>query len=285
MGRFSRQILLFGDEGQQVLSNIRVAIIGLGGLGSHVSQQLAYLGIRKFGLVDGDMVEETNLNRLIGATADDVPASRPKVDVAERMIKAVDPEVQVERVGKSFISLEGRALLSEADFVIGCVDNDGARLALTAVCAALHKPYMDVATDIDPDDTPINYGGRIIFAKGASGCCHCLGALDDREIERWMGSEDQLAADDRIYGSGAAGPSPSVVCLNGVLASAACLEFMVEVTGLREANRWLEYDGPSGKMRVDSTVPTGWCPYCESFKYGSTEYVDWMLSRLPQTHR
>lgn len=56
MERFDRQILLFGEEGQEKLAAATVAIVGVGGLGSHVVQQLAYLGIRRFLLVDGERV-------------------------------------------------------------------------------------------------------------------------------------------------------------------------------------------------------------------------------------
>ena len=62
--RFDRQILLFGAAGQEKIAAARVAIVGLGGLGSHVAQQLAYLGVRSLVLVDGDCVTRSNLNRL-----------------------------------------------------------------------------------------------------------------------------------------------------------------------------------------------------------------------------
>ncbi len=91
MERFDRQILLFGEEGQKKIAAVHVAIVGLGGLGSHVAQQLAYLGVERFVLIDGDIVQKTNLNRLIGATVEDADAKRLKVDVSERTIKAIQP--------------------------------------------------------------------------------------------------------------------------------------------------------------------------------------------------
>jgi molybdopterin/thiamine biosynthesis adenylyltransferase len=89
--RYSRNEALFGAEGQARIGRCNVLICGPGGLGSHVAQQLAYLGVRKFGLVDFDVVTESSLNRLVGAIAEDARVATPKVRVARRVIQAVNP--------------------------------------------------------------------------------------------------------------------------------------------------------------------------------------------------
>ena len=90
---FDRQVRAFGAAGQQRLGDTRVAIIGLGGTGSIAAQQLVHLGVRKFVLIDPDTIEVTNLNRVVGATAQDVGAS--KVSVAARYIKSFSSEADV----------------------------------------------------------------------------------------------------------------------------------------------------------------------------------------------
>lgn len=82
--RYSRNLGLLGANGQMNVRNTRVGIVGVGGLGSHVIQQLAYLGTRQFVVVDQDLVELSNLNRLVGARPSDVGSL--KVDVAVRVI-------------------------------------------------------------------------------------------------------------------------------------------------------------------------------------------------------
>ncbi len=280
MERFNRQVLLFGQEGQAKIRAISVAIVGLGGLGSHIAQQLAYLGVGRFLLMDDDLVDLSNLNRLIGAAPSDAEDGLPKVVVAQKTIRSVDPGVQVDTIQGSVASPELCHQLRNVDFVFGCVDNDGPRLVLTTACGAFHKPYFDIATDIVLVEQSIHYGGRVVFAAGA-GCPYCLDLLDPLEVERWMSSTEALAANERIYGKREAGSSPSVVSLNGLLASAACMEFMVEVVGLRSAEHLLEYDGTTAKLRVDKSVPMRWCPYCGSYKTGSTEYLDRLLLQLP----
>lgn len=95
--RYSRHLGLFGAEGQSRISGASVAIVGLGGLGVHVVQQLAYLGVRDFLLIDGDEVTASNLNRLVGAIEADEGES--KVLVAARQIEAIQPGATVRPLG------------------------------------------------------------------------------------------------------------------------------------------------------------------------------------------
>jgi molybdopterin-synthase adenylyltransferase len=78
-----------GADSDAVLAGVEVGIIGLGGGGSHVVQQLAHVGVGKFVPVDDDIIEEKNLNRLVGGTAEDVKVERAKTEIAERVIKSI----------------------------------------------------------------------------------------------------------------------------------------------------------------------------------------------------
>src|SRR5206468_1741580 len=85
---FDRQVRAFGAAGQDRLREMRVGIVGLGGTGSIVLEQLAHLGVRRFLLMDPDFVERTNLNRLVGSTESDVGKS--KVEVATAYAKRIN---------------------------------------------------------------------------------------------------------------------------------------------------------------------------------------------------
>ena len=100
-GRYSRNEALFGPEGQARIGGTSVMIVGLGGLGSAVAQQLAYLGVRRFLLIDADVVSLSNMNRLIGAHEADVDVT-PKVAVAERIISAIQPTADVTATQAAF---------------------------------------------------------------------------------------------------------------------------------------------------------------------------------------
>jgi hypothetical protein len=261
--RFERQVLFFGEEGQARIRASRVGIVGLGGLGSHVAQQVIYLGVGHLTVIDPDPVEATNLNRLVGATAEDARSARLKVDVVERMALSVDPLIEVIKIPNSVTSDAAVNALQTVDHIVGCLDHDGPRLLLTVLSSTYDKPYLDLATDISVDDAW--FGGRVIFASGGEGCLVCFNELDQRDIRLWMSNEAELAEEDRIYGQSRVGPSPSVVALNGVVASAGAMELIAAMTTMRPINRHLEYH-PDGKMVIDGSPPNADCYYCKTLR-------------------
>jgi hypothetical protein len=263
--RFARQIAFFGAEGQEKLAQVRAAIVGNGGTGSHVVQQLAFLGVRDFDLVEHDVVDLTNMNRLIGAVPADAEKATRKVDVAERLIHAINPAAIVRKVSSGLFSTKGFDAVRSADVVFGCVDKELPRFVLNEFCQAYEIPFFDVATEIDPD-APLNFGGRLVSAVAANaGCLVCLGAIDQEELRREQQSAAQREEERTIYGvraSALKGSGPSVVSLNGLLASAAVTEFMVHWTGVRTARRFLVYKGSFGILSLMSDAPHPGCPYC-----------------------
>jgi len=127
-GRYSRNEGLFGAEGQAKIAGTKVTIVGLGGLGSHVAQQLAYLGVRLFALIDFDIVTESSMNRLIGASDADVSAATKKIDAAERMIHNISPAASVDRFDGRVADSGAEARVAWSDVVFGCLDRDIHRL-------------------------------------------------------------------------------------------------------------------------------------------------------------
>jgi molybdopterin-synthase adenylyltransferase len=262
--RYSRNEGLFGAEGQKTIAAKKVVIIGLGGLGSHVAQQLAYLGVQDYALVDYDIVTESSMNRLIGAVEADVDAATKKVTVAKRMIEGIDPTATVADIDGKIDDAEVEAAIAAADVVFGCLDRDLPRLKLTELCARYAKPLFDLATDTGGEAQDLWYGGRVVFANGA-GCLVCLHVLDQQEIARDGMSPEQREAHDRIYGveRGALGETgPMVVSVNGVVASLAVTEFMVFVTGVRDPVPQLIYRGEGPVIRRVTDEPEPGCYFC-----------------------
>lgn len=263
--RYSRNEGLFGAAGQARIAQSSVAIVGLGGLGSHLAQQLAYLGVSQFGLIDFDIVTNSSLNRLVGAIDADVGAKIRKVAVAERLIWAVSPGAAVRCVDGPVDHPDAAAVVTAADVVFGCLDRELPRLQLTELCSRHARPYFDLASDTNTEGRDPWYGGRVVFCNG-SGCLLCLGLLDQEEIRREAMTPDQAAADERIYGIrrtelGATGPS--VISINATVASLAVTEFMAYVTGLRPPISHLIYraDQQTLRQRLDRPEPD--CYYCK----------------------
>ena len=277
MEHLARNISFFGPEGQHRLSDAQVAVVGCGGLGTHVVQQLAYLGVKDFKLIDHEDLDETNKNRYVTAFAGDPVPGSPKVGLAQRQIQLVNPSARVICVRKPLRSTEAFEAIRSAGYVFGCLDNDGARLVLTEVCAAYRRPYLDLATEIVPGERPI-YGGRVFSAWGDNGCLVCRQLLDLAEAREDL--EDEAARRDRaqLYGvplDVLGGSGPSVVSINGVVASLAVTEFSVAVAGLRRPHTLLTYRADLGRVTVTGDAAPANCYYCkEVFGTGDAASVD-----------
>lgn len=235
----------------------------MGGLGSHLAQQLAYLGIGRYTLVDHDRVGESNLNRLIGATTADI--GTPKTLVARRLIQAILPSANVDIIDHAIPHEDITAAIADCDAVVAGLDKETPRLVLTETCSRLGVPYIDLASDVDDTLTPIVYGGRIVVAGPTLGCLSCLGLLDQEELAREAMSPTQQQVHQKIYGIDREtlhGTGPSVVTINGVVASLAATELMCMITRLRRPAKHLEYRGNRGLVFQPVAAPPRRCPYC-----------------------
>ena len=283
--RFARNIALCGAEGPQRLLATRVAGVGVGGLGSHVVQQLAFLGIGHFTLVEPEELDMTNRNRYIGSHWDDPVPGTPKVDIAERLIRAIDPDVSILKVPTSLLTEQAFAAVRQCQWVFGCLDDDAIRLVLTELCLAYRLRLVDLASDVDrdPDSGAIHdYGGRVCVCQDGNGCLMCMGTIDPREAARQFEGDGAWRDWESIYGvekSVLDGTGPSVVSINGVIASLGVTEFMVAVTDLRPPQRHLVYHGRLGKVTVPEEPPVAKCWYCRSvFGAGAAAEVERYLT-------
>jgi molybdopterin/thiamine biosynthesis adenylyltransferase len=275
--RFDRQLRLFGRAGQERIAESYVTIVGNGGTGAHAGQQLAFLGVRNFGLVDADHATKSSRNRLIGMRADDEKNKTPKVKIVEQLIREIEPDAEITTVHDTFLSEAGEAELAKATAIFGCVDRDGARLLINEFACAYDKPFFDVATDTDTDGDRVTFGGRLMVRTCPEACLYCLDLLDRQAVRRDLSSPERRAEEDKMYGvhrDGLGEAGPSVVSLNGTLVSLAVTEFMVLVTGVpRPPKRVLRYDGFRGIVLELKDPPLPDCPYCT--QTGKGDAVDW----------
>ncbi len=231
----SRQSFL-GRNSEQTLASARAAVVGLGGGGSHVCQQLAHLGAGNFLLFDPQRIEDTNLNRLVGATDDDVREHRTKTDIGRRMIKAIRPCANVETYPSHW--QERAEVLRRADAIFGCVDSFNERSQLERVARRYLIPYIDIGMDVHRHEDEYHVSGQIAVSMPGGPCLWCMGIL----------REDLLTQEANNYG--AAGARQQVVWTNGVLASTAVGAFVQLLTPWAKAKppALLEYDANRGTV-------------------------------------
>ena len=254
---FSRQVPWFTEAGQRQLGRIRAAIVGAGGTGSQAAQALVFVGVRSFLVVDFDLADETNMNRLVTATAADI--GTPKVILARRLIKSVAPGSHVDVMQENLRSQPALDALKGVDVIFGCVDNDGARLVLNELALAYRIPYFDIGVGIDATDGVVSEAGGQVSAVVPGGpCLNCMGLIDREEASYFLASpEEQEFRRAHGYVEGMDVPAPSVVSLNGSAVNAAVTEFAVYISGIRSVNHRTDLDLlGAGRMPAQWVVPT-----------------------------
>ena len=151
LNQFSRTELLIGKDGIEKLKNAKVAIFGIGGVGSYTVEGLARSGIGKFILVDNDIVALSNINRQIIATHKTI--GMPKVEVAKQRILEINPNANVETYQKLFMPETEGILTEDIDYIIDCVDTVTAKIELVMRANKLNIPIiscMGTGNKLDP---------------------------------------------------------------------------------------------------------------------------------------
>ena len=139
--KFSRTEMLIGNDGMKKLNDAKVAVFGLGGVGSYVCEGLARSGIGNFILVDYDKVDESNINRQLIATVKTV--GRYKVDLMKERILEINPDANVE-VFREFYMADSQTdiITSDLSYAVDCVDTIMAKIAIICKCDRLDVPVI-----------------------------------------------------------------------------------------------------------------------------------------------
>ena len=149
--QFSRTELLIGKQGIEKLHNAKVAIFGIGGVGSYVVEGLTRAGIENFILVDDDKICLTNLNRQIIATRKTI--GKPKVEVAKQRILEINPNANVE-IYQEFFMPDSKELLDDSvSYIVDAVDTVTAKIELVVRANKLNIPIissMGTGNKLDP---------------------------------------------------------------------------------------------------------------------------------------
>ncbi len=150
-GWLARSAMLLGEDGIERLQVSRVAVFGLGGVGSYTAEALARAGVGGLVLVDGDVVAETNRNRQLVALRSTV--GRPKAEVMADRVRDISPDCRVEAHAVFYMPGDGEGLIDGCDFVADAIDTVTAKLSLVEECTAKGIPIisaMGCGNKLDP---------------------------------------------------------------------------------------------------------------------------------------
>lgn len=147
-----RSSLIYGEEALERLSKCRVAVFGVGGVGGHALEALARSGIGKIDIIDADAVDETNLNRQLLATRDNI--GRKKVDIARERILAVNPDAEVVTHDIFYLpETKGSFDFTAYDYILDCIDTVSGKVSLIEEAKAAGVPIisaMGCGGKVDP---------------------------------------------------------------------------------------------------------------------------------------
>ena len=242
-GIYDRQVRALGTEGQHKLARLTVGVVGLGGTGSLVSQQLAHLGVRRILGLDDDCLEDSNHSRVVGSTLADVENKTPKAEIAARLARSINPEIFFEPIQGNITDEKIALELRRCDLVFCCTDNQWSRAILNQLAQQYLTPVVDmgvriVAEEGDRRGKVNNAGGRVYVIRPGQGCLYCIEAIRPHLVAQEAIPPEERAKQVREgYIKGADVPNPAVISLNSVVAGLAVTEFLDMITGFMDHQR------------------------------------------------
>jgi molybdopterin/thiamine biosynthesis adenylyltransferase len=232
----SRQSFL-GADADRIFASCKIGTVGLSGGGSHIIQQTTHVGVRNHVVIDPKRMEKKHLHRLVGSTEQDVKNRTPKVRIAERIIKGIRPQANVEIFESTWQDVQ--LALRDCTVIFGCVDTYSEREQLDRFCRRFLIPFIDIGMDVLKLNGRYRIVGQVIMSSPGHPCLRCMGIL----------TEEKLKQEAAEYG--AAGPRAQVIWPNGVLASTAVglfVQLVVPWFAESSAGAYVEYNGNTPRL-------------------------------------
>lgn len=229
---FDRNVRAFGADIQATLGDLRIAVVGAGGTGSAVAEQLVRLGVRRLLLIDVDALSASNVTRVYGSLPGDV--GRAKVDVLRDHLMAIAPDLACG-AERSMITLERTArMLTGCDLVFGCTDDNAGRLVLSRLSTYHLTPVIDMGVLLSSKDGGRLTGidGRVTVLTPGAACLVCRNRVDlARAATELLTPEERKRLESEGYAPALGGREPAVVAFTTSVAAAAVGELLERLIG------------------------------------------------------
>lgn len=229
---FDRSVRAFGVSIQRTLGDICVGLIGCGGTGSVVAEQLTRLGVRRIILVDPEEISESNVTRVYGSAPLDV--GKPKVDVLAQHLVRIAPDARPERI-QSMLTVQSAARgLVGCDVVFGCTDDNAGRLILSRAATYLLIPVIDCGVLITSHEDGRLQGidARVTVLGPGQACLICRGRIDlRRAAAELLTPDERRKREDEGYAPALGETEPAVVAFTTLIGAAAVSELLERLIG------------------------------------------------------
>jgi hypothetical protein len=232
---FDRNIRALGFDVQRVITDLTFAVVGVGGTGSAVAEQLVRLGARRLILIDPDTMSLSNITRVYGSTPLDV--DQPKVDVLRRHLTKIAPDLRIYAIQGTVVAEPVARELLGADVIFGCTDDNAGRLRLSRIPYYYYIPVIDcgVLLTSNTDDIIDGIFGRVTTIHPGSACLICRGRVDLAMAEAEIRPpEQQQRLEQENYAPALPGIEPALVTFTTMTASWAVSELLERLIGYGE---------------------------------------------------
>jgi hypothetical protein len=237
---FDRQVRAFGEEIQELLATLHIGIVGNGGTGSAVAEQLIRLGVGRLSLFEGQTLDASNVTRVYGSRLSDV--DRPKVEIIELLAKEIGFGTDVTLFPRHITKSETAKALRDCDVIFGCTDDEWGRSILSKLAIDYYIPVFDMGVKIDSTEGWIvSVQGRVTTLFPGAACLFCRGRINAEGIRAQVidscNPEQAEELRRQQYAPELQGNAPAVIAFTSAVASTAVSELLHRLTGFKGPDR------------------------------------------------
>lgn len=279
---FDRQARLFGDRGQRILKNQKVAVIGAGGAGSLIVEELARLGVGHIVVIDPERIDPTNLPRVVGARRRDV---RPwftheqipqrirqltqllrtsKVKIVRRVAVQANPDIQFDGIKKDIADHSVVDRIIDCDYLFLAADSMQARLIINALVHQYLIPGVQIGAKVQVDRQTgdvLDVFTVVRHLIPGETCLWCNQLINPTRLAEEAANPEQRKRQRYIEEL----PAPSVITLNAIAASHAVDDYLFAVTGLSQIDNrmWHKFFPITGEHVGETPRRDADCHHCQ----------------------
>ncbi|MGQ9468681.1 MAG: HesA/MoeB/ThiF family protein [Nitrososphaerales archaeon] len=269
LSRFDRQARVLGEEGQLLISSTTISLIGVGGGNAKIAFDLASLGIGKLILIDPEVWEEHNRNRIF------IPhefVGRNKAESIKELIEKCYPDVEVEACPRKAQDVPEK-VYSSSDMLLVGPDSLMTRVFCNRLSIKLKKPAVFPAAGIESKEGKLSMmGGSVQVVAPGSPCFECVNTIDQTEVMRETLDPETKRKLSEKYGLGELlkiPVTPSIASLNDVIGGIALWEIIKLITGIEPVVNFQVYDALGCEISVIKTQKRTSCPACSAREEGN----------------
>ncbi len=262
---FDRQVRAFGEDIQALLGRLHVGIVGVGGTGSAVAEQLIRLGVGSCLIADQGLFEASNINRVYGSRV--IDETIPKVKLTERLAADIGLGTRVQTIARSISFESALREFRSCDVIFACTDDEWGRSLLTKLAIYYLLPVFDMGVKIDSKDEQIrSIHGRVTALLPGTACLFCRERITSRRVRgesiRAVNPQEAEELEKDGYIPELENPAPAVIPFTSMIAANAVSELLHRLTGFlgedRESSEVLHLIDDT-RIRTNTKLPKEGC--------------------------